>query len=94
MVHDELWATAGYQRKDIVCRPCFEKRIGRKLEMTDYTLCPLNFMEMPEFNTEENLRKLYAQDGLDYDKTKAGYFERCEQLGLENRWNKPAWDAS
>jgi hypothetical protein len=86
IVHDELWAKAGYHPSDVACRPCFEKRIGRKLEMDDYTLCPLNFTEVPGFGTEERYRLLFTQDGLDYDKEKAVYFARCERLGLEPCW--------
>lgn len=89
MVHDALWAKARYHKDDIACRRCFEFRIGRKITCDDLTLCGLNFMEFPEFCTEENYRRLYAQDGLDYDKTKAEYFERCAKLGL-----KPSWTTS
>ena len=86
MVHDEIWFQAGYQKEDIACLPCFEKRLGRKVTHDDLRLCPLNFMEIPGFNTEENYRKMYAQDGQDYDKTKAEYFARCEKLGVEPKW--------
>jgi len=87
IVHDELWLSAGYNRHDLACQSCFEKRIGRKLTMEDLTFCALNFMCIPSFNTEENFRKLYAAGGMDYDKEKAAYFERCERLGLEPHWS-------
>lgn len=87
MVHDSLWKLAGLSPRDIVCRPCFEVRIGRPIDLdTDLTLCILNFDQIEEFGTEDRWRKLYAQGGLDYDKTKAEYFERCARLGLEPRW--------
>lgn len=43
-------------------------------------------MTVPGFSTDDNLRKAYAEGGLDYDKEKAMYFERCERLGLEPNW--------
>jgi hypothetical protein len=87
MVHDSLWKSAGLGARDFICRPCFEKRIGRPLDLdSDLTLCPLNFYQIDEFGTEDRYRKLYAQSGLDYDKTKAEYFERCARLGAEPRW--------
>jgi hypothetical protein len=86
MVHDELWTKAGYHQSDIACRPCFEKRIGRKLEMEDYTLVPLNFREVPGFATDERYRLLFTRDGLDYDQEKAAYFALCERLGIKPRW--------
>jgi hypothetical protein len=88
MVHNHIWLSTGFRPRDVVCQPCLEKRIGRKLTLEDYTICPLNFDQVPGFGTDDNYRKLYAADGLDYDKTKAEYFERCERLGIENRWYK------
>jgi hypothetical protein len=90
MVHNPLWEEAGFHPRAVVCRPCLEARIGRKLKMGDYTICPLNFDQVPGFATEDRCRRLYAQSGLDYDRTKAEYFERCERLGLENRWGEAA----
>jgi hypothetical protein len=86
MVHDPIWDSANYGPHDIACQSCLERRIGRKLTMEDYTVCPLNFMTVPGFTTDDNLRKLYAQDGMDYDKEKAAYLERCERLGLKPLW--------
>lgn len=86
MVSDELWKSGGCSPYDLVCRPCFEKRLGRPLTMEDFTLVPLNFMNVDGFDTEDNYRKLYAKDGHDYDKTKAEYLERCARLGLEPKW--------
>ena len=86
MVHDSIWRGAGLKPRDCACQPCLEKRIGRLLTFDDYTICGLNFMCVPGFATEDNYRKLYAQGGLDYDKTKAEYEERCAQLGLESHW--------
>ena len=86
MVHDSVWESAGYSPYDLACRPCLEKRLGRPLTMEDFTLVPLNFMNVDGFDTEDNSRTLYAKDGHDYDKTKAEYLERCARLGLEPKW--------
>lgn len=86
MVHNHIWYEAHYEQRDLVCQPCFEKRIGRALTMDDFTLCPLNLMTVPGFGTEDNYRKLYAEGGMDYDKEKAAYFERCERFGLKPHW--------
>jgi hypothetical protein len=83
MVHDPIWKSAKFKPRDLVCQPCLEKRIGRKLTMDDYTLCPLNFLEVPGFGTDERFRKIFLESGLDYDEWKEGYLERCERLGLE-----------
>lgn len=37
MVQDEIWAEAFYDPKELACVCCLEKRLKRKLVMTDYT---------------------------------------------------------
>jgi hypothetical protein len=86
MVEGPIWEAAGLQPRDIVCLSCLSQRLGRTLCMGDFKIVPLNFMNLPGFSTEENYRKLYAKDGLDYDQTKTEYFERCARLGLEPHW--------
>ena len=79
IVQDSLWVYAGLYPLDFCCRPCFEKRIQRSLTFADYTICPLNLKWVDGFGTEDNYRALYTQDGLDYDKIKSEYFDRCRQ---------------
>jgi hypothetical protein len=86
MVHGSVWEAAGLGQREFCCRPCLEKRIARPLTMEDYTLCHLNFDCVEGFDTEDNYRRLYAEGGLDYDKAKAEYFQRCANLGLTPRW--------
>jgi len=86
IVWDSLWTAAGLKYDDNCCRPCLAKRLGRPLTNSDYDFVPLNFMTVEGFDTENNYRQLYAKEGLDYDKEKAEYMERCARLGLEPKW--------
>jgi len=85
MVHDPIWREAGFKPRDLVCQACLEERIGRKLTLEDYTLCPLNFMEVPGFDTDERYRAIFLQSGMNYDEWKTEYLERCKRLGLKPR---------
>jgi len=42
MVWDQLWAEAGNVSGGL-CVPCLELRLGRKLELTDFSYVPLNW---------------------------------------------------
>jgi hypothetical protein len=87
IVFDSVWKAARLFPREFCCRACLEKRIARRLTNDDYTFCPANFDTVEGFDTEENYRKLYAQGGLDYDKCKAEYLQRCANLGVEPRWD-------
>lgn len=41
-VTDELWASAVPEVKGMLCLPCLQKRIGRNLEVADFTSYPIN----------------------------------------------------
>ena len=41
VVHDVLWVAAGLT-KGVICPQCFEKRIGRKLQISDFKVCAAN----------------------------------------------------
>lgn len=42
MVYDAVWAQARLGRWDWCCRECLSRRLGRRLEPSDFTPCPLN----------------------------------------------------
>lgn len=62
MVHDHVWQGAGMSpRGGRLCVKCIEKRLGRKLNRGDFTLCPLNIE--PYFHKQiasKRLRKRLA----------------------------------
>jgi uncharacterized protein (TIGR02246 family) len=87
IVHDGLWASAGLHLRDFCCQSCLSKRLGRPLTNADCTICPLNLMCVPRFDTEEDYRLLYSQSGMNYDEEKGAYLERCARLGLKPNWS-------
>lgn len=42
MVEDVVWATAGFDPRDLACLGCFEKRLGRDIALADLTDAVVN----------------------------------------------------
>lgn len=42
MVHNSIWESLNIGKRGMMCIGCLEARIGRKLNSTDFTDCPLN----------------------------------------------------
>lgn len=42
MVHDELWQSAFYSKKELACIACLEKRLYRPLTVNDFTKSIIN----------------------------------------------------
>lgn len=42
MVHDHVWASAGFEPRTIACIRCLEKALGRQICVSDFTLAPIN----------------------------------------------------
>lgn len=42
MVHDDLWHEAFYNKRELACIPCLEKRLQRSLKIEDFTTCLAN----------------------------------------------------
>jgi hypothetical protein len=47
MVRNEVWAEAGMDPLGILCIPCLEARLGRRLHRSDFTYVPINSLELP-----------------------------------------------
>lgn len=44
MVHDEIWERFGVD--PLLCIGCLENKMGRQLDRSDFTDCPLNEVDM------------------------------------------------
>jgi len=42
MVHKELWEQVHWSYSGKLCLPCLEKRVGRRLKLSDFTGAPIN----------------------------------------------------
>lgn len=50
MVHDHVWAEAGFAKADFVCFPCFANRIKRPLTIEDFVQALGNEMMFHAYN--------------------------------------------
>lgn len=69
MVIDEIWGRANLSYHQNVCQPCLEKRLGRKLELADYTTAACNRTAIPKWwFTEGDLELHFSRAQEDWDK--------------------------
>jgi hypothetical protein len=54
MVQDHLWRAVNPKIEGMLCVGCLEKQLGRELNFTDFTLCPVNLCNL--FTGSDRLR--------------------------------------
>lgn len=59
MILDDIWEAFG-AGDGMLCVGCLEHRIGRELDVSDFTNCPLNVIDMGWHKSERLLDRLSA----------------------------------
>lgn len=61
MVHDHVWESAGLTGSEVMHQKCLTLRLGRDLDLSDFTECPVNVEGgfIPEYPGYEDYRKLF-----------------------------------
>ena len=53
MVHDAVWAAAGFESTDFACQECLSKKLNRPLVVPDdFTNVPINWANVSGFYTQ------------------------------------------
>lgn len=59
LVHDEVWALAGFEPQTFACYPCFVRALPRPLVIEDFKQCLLNEMFFHAFALAQNTQVNY-----------------------------------
>lgn len=81
MVHNDLWATVG-KSNDCFCMDCFEKRLGRKLEVKDFNLIvPINYLN--KYIVDNYYTKILSTEEIDTLYKMSNIWDKLEKLNKE-----------
>jgi hypothetical protein len=66
MVHNELWTEIAQENsKNVICKNCFEKILGRELKEEDLRSCPMNYPVVVGWVHENKITKEKAREIID-----------------------------
>lgn len=90
MVHDELWHEAFYNKCELACIPCVEKRLQRSLKIADFTTCLANVNLFRAYRM--GLDAAEAQHAMDRNREQESprkYIPAYEALRIPQKFQMP-----